>query len=166
MILQNVIDISLNLKSNPKLYVEIITEYICNNKVPGCIFNLKQRGGHEVLISKKFKTIKEAESIVDIIRKVDDIKTEDVVKLISNLDLWKTIEVNMYYQVTTEDEENIYLGNEDAIIKFVNDMNEGADELLDNISDAVDWLEQEGFEVEKRRDLVERLNAGELIYIK
>ena len=72
----------------------------------------------------------------------------------------------MYYQVTTEDEENIYLGNEDAIIKFVNDMNEGADELLDNISDAVDWLEQEGFEVEKRRDLVERLNAGELIYIK
>ena len=73
MILQNVIDISLNLKSNPKLYVEIVTEYISNNKIPGCTFNLKQRGSDEVLISKKFKTIKEAESIVDIIKKVEEV---------------------------------------------------------------------------------------------
>lgn len=73
MILQNVIDIGLYLKSNPKLYVEIVTEYVCNNKVSGCIFNLKQRGSDEVLISKKFKTIKEAESIVDIIKKVEEV---------------------------------------------------------------------------------------------
>jgi adenine-specific DNA methylase len=69
MILQNVIDINLNLKSNPKLYAEIISI----NRIPGCIFNLKQRGSDEVLISKKFKTIKEADSIVDIIKKVEEV---------------------------------------------------------------------------------------------
>ena len=65
--LQHVIDINLNLKSNPKLYVEIISVY----RIPGCTFNLKQRGNDKVLISKKFKTIKEAEAVVDIVRSVE-----------------------------------------------------------------------------------------------
>lgn len=73
VVLQNVIDIGLYLKSNPKLYVEIITECAYGQRVPGCVFNLKQRGSDEVLISKKFKTIKEAESIVDIIKKVEEV---------------------------------------------------------------------------------------------
>lgn len=73
MILQNVIDIGLNLKNNPKLYVEIVTEHNCGNRVPGCTFNLKQRGGDKTLISKKFKTAKEAESVVEIIRKVEEV---------------------------------------------------------------------------------------------
>lgn len=73
MVLQNVIDIGLYLKSNPKLYVEIITEHNFGHRIPGCVFNLKQRGSNEVLISKKFKTIKDAESIVDIIRKVEEV---------------------------------------------------------------------------------------------
>ena len=69
MVLQNVIDIGLYLKSNPKLYVEIISE----RRKSGCVFNLKQRDSDEVLISKKFKTIKEAESVVDIIKKVEEV---------------------------------------------------------------------------------------------
>lgn len=73
IVLQNVIDISLNLKNNPKLYVDIITECAYGRRVPGCTFNLKQRGSDEILISKKFKTIKEAESIVDIIKKVEEV---------------------------------------------------------------------------------------------
>lgn len=72
----------------------------------------------------------------------------------------------MYYQITSDDEESIWIGNDEAVLKFVNDMNEGADELLNNVNDAVEWLENEGYEVERRRDLVERLNDGELIYIK
>lgn len=74
MVLQNVIDIGLYLESNPKLYVEIITEHNFGHRIPGCVFNLKQRGSKKVLISKKFKTIKEAESIIDIIRKVEEVK--------------------------------------------------------------------------------------------
>lgn len=72
----------------------------------------------------------------------------------------------MYYQITSEDGENIWIGNDQAVIQFVNDMNEGADELLNNVNDAIEWLEGEGFEVEKRKDLTSRLDAGELIYIK
>lgn len=72
----------------------------------------------------------------------------------------------MYYQITSDDGENIWIGNDEAVLKFVNDMNGGADELLNNVNDAVKWLENEGYEVERRRDLVERLNSGELIYIK
>ena len=72
----------------------------------------------------------------------------------------------MYYQITSDDEENIWIGNDQAVIQFVNDMNEGADELLNNVNDAIEWLEGEGFEVEKRKDLTSRLDAGELIYIK
>lgn len=72
----------------------------------------------------------------------------------------------MYYQITSNDEENIWIGNDQAIIQFVNDMNEGADKLLNNINDAIEWLENEGFEVEKRKDLTSRLDTGELIYIK
>ncbi len=72
----------------------------------------------------------------------------------------------MYYQITSDDGENIWIGNDEAVLKFVNDMNGGADELLNNVNDAVEWLENEGYEVERRRDLVERLNSGELIYIK
>lgn len=70
LVLQNIIDISLNLKDNPKLYVDIITECAYGQRVPGCVFNLRERGNDEVLISKKFKTIKEAESVVSIIQKV------------------------------------------------------------------------------------------------
>lgn len=72
----------------------------------------------------------------------------------------------MYYQITSDDGENIWIGNDEAVLKFVNDMNEGADELLNNVNDAVEWLENESYEVERRRDLIERLNGGELIYIK
>lgn len=72
----------------------------------------------------------------------------------------------MYYQITSDDGESIWIGNDEAVLKLVNDMNEGADELLNNVNDAVEWLENEGYEVERRRDLVERLNDGELIYIK
>jgi len=72
----------------------------------------------------------------------------------------------MYYQITSDDGENIWIGNDGAVLKFVNDMNEGADELLNNVNDAIEWLENEGYEVEKRRNLVERLSGGELIYIK
>ena len=72
----------------------------------------------------------------------------------------------MYYQITSDDGENIWIGNDEAVLKFVNDMNEGADELLNNVNDAVEWLGNEGYEVERRRDLIERLNGGELIYIK
>lgn len=72
----------------------------------------------------------------------------------------------MYYQITSDDGESIWIGNDEAVLKLVNDMNEGADELLNNVNDAVEWLEDEGYEVERRRDLVERLNDGELIYIK
>lgn len=70
LVLQNIIDINLNLKDNPKLYVNIITECAYGQRVPGCVFNLRERGNNEVLISKKFKTIKEAESVVSIIQKV------------------------------------------------------------------------------------------------
>ena len=72
----------------------------------------------------------------------------------------------MYYQITSEDEENIWIGNDKAIIQFVNDMNEGADELLNNVNDAIEWLENEGFEVDRRNDLTKRLDSGELIYIR
>ena len=72
----------------------------------------------------------------------------------------------MYYQITSDDGESIWIGNDEAVLKFVNDMNEGADELLNNVNDAIEWLENEGYEVERRRDLIERLNGGELIYIK
>ena len=72
----------------------------------------------------------------------------------------------MYYQITSDDGESIWIGNDEAVLKFVNDMNAGADELLNNVNDAIEWLENEGYEVEKRRDLIERLNGGELIYIK
>lgn len=72
----------------------------------------------------------------------------------------------MYYQITSDDGESIWIGNDEAVLKFVNDMNEGADELLNNVNDAVEWLENEGYEVERRKDLVERLSGGELIYIK
>ena len=72
----------------------------------------------------------------------------------------------MYYQITSDDEENIWIGNDQAVIQFVNDMNEGADESISDTVEAVEWLENEGYEVERRRDLVERLNSGELIYIK
>lgn len=71
----------------------------------------------------------------------------------------------MYYQITSDDGESIWIGNDEAVLKFVNDMNGGA-ELLNNVNDAIEWLENEGYEVEKRRNLVERLNGGELIYIK
>ena len=72
----------------------------------------------------------------------------------------------MYYQITSDDGESIWIGNDEAVLKFVNDMNDGADELLNNVNDAIEWLENEGYEVERRRDLIERLNGGELIYIK
>lgn len=73
VVLQNIIDISLNLKHNPKLYVNIITECAYGRRVPGCVFNLRERGNDEVLISRKFKTVKEAESVVDIIKKVEEV---------------------------------------------------------------------------------------------
>lgn len=72
----------------------------------------------------------------------------------------------MYYQITSDDEENIWIGNDQAVIQFVNDMNEGADELLNNVNDAIEWLEGEGFEVERRIYLTSRLDDGELIYIR
>lgn len=72
----------------------------------------------------------------------------------------------MYYQITSEDGENIWIGNDKAVIDFVNTMNEGADELLNDINDAIEWLENEGFEVERRKDLTKRMDDGELIYIK
>ena len=72
----------------------------------------------------------------------------------------------MYYQITSDDGESIWIGNDEAVLKFVNDMNEGADELLSNVNDEIEWLENEGYEVERRKNLVERLSGGELIYIK
>ena len=72
----------------------------------------------------------------------------------------------MYYQITSEDGENIWLCNYIAIINFVNDMNEGADEPIQDTIEAVEWLEGEGYEVERRKDLAWRLNNGEVIYIK
>lgn len=72
----------------------------------------------------------------------------------------------MYYQITSKDEESIWIGNDKAVIDFVNTINEGADELLDDVNDAIEWLENEGFEVERRKDLTKRLDSGELIYIK
>ena len=72
----------------------------------------------------------------------------------------------MYYQITSEDGENIWLCNYKSIIKFVNDMNEGADEPIRDTVEAIEWLENEGYEIERRKDLTKRLDSDELIYIK
>lgn len=80
----------------------------------------------------------------------------------------------MFYQITENESYGaqfgelplIVIGNEKAIIDFVNDRNEDADELINNIGQAIEWLEENGYEIEKIRDLIERLNNGEQIFIQ
>ena len=75
----------------------------------------------------------------------------------------------MFYQITQTDYEDlpiIVIGNEKAVLDFVNERNEDADELLNKVEDAIEWLEDNGYEVEKRKDLIERLEKGEQIWIQ
>lgn len=80
----------------------------------------------------------------------------------------------MFYQITEEPTFSaqfgelpiIFIGNEKAVLDFVNERNEDADELLNKIEDAIEWLEDNGYEVEKRKDLIKRLEKGEQIWIQ
>lgn len=76
----------------------------------------------------------------------------------------------MYYQITEVDTDNyenkasIFIGNEKAVLDFVNERNE--DEIYQDIEVALRWLEDNGYEYEIRKDLIERLQKGEIIYIQ
>ncbi len=77
----------------------------------------------------------------------------------------------MFYQITQTDWEmqdlpSVLIGNEQAIINYVNEMNEGAENPITDFYDAKCWLEDNGYELEKRKDLVERLQKGEIICIQ
>lgn len=77
----------------------------------------------------------------------------------------------MFYQITEQETFGselpiIFIGNEKAVLDFVNERNEDADELLTKVEDAIEWLEDNGYEVEKRKDLIKRLEKGEQIYIQ
>lgn len=75
-----------------------------------------------------------------------------------------------FYQITENDEmldkPLIIFGSAKAIINFVNERNEGADKYIDNFEDAKKWLWENGYELEKRRNLIERLNKDEQICIQ
>lgn len=76
-----------------------------------------------------------------------------------------------FYQITETDDTLdarplIIFGSAKAIIDFVNERNEGADKKIDNMEDAKQWLFDNGYELEKRRNLIERLNKDEQIYIQ
>lgn len=76
-----------------------------------------------------------------------------------------------FYQITEKDVYSpekpvICLGSEKAIIDFVNERNEGADELLSKVENAIEWLEDNGYEVEKRKDLIKRLEQDEQVCIQ
>lgn len=78
---------------------------------------------------------------------------------------------SMFYQITEQGTFGselpiIFIGNEKAVLDFVNERNEDADELLNKVEDAIEWLEDNGYEVEKRKDLVERLEKGKQIWIQ
>lgn len=77
----------------------------------------------------------------------------------------------MYYQITQTDWEmqdlpSVVIGNEKAIIDYVNEMNEGAENPITEFYDAKCWLEDNGYEVETRKDLLERLQKNQIIYIQ
>lgn len=77
----------------------------------------------------------------------------------------------MFYQITQTDWEmqelpSIMIGNEQSVIDYVNEMNEGADKLITEFYDAKCWLEDNGYEVEKRKDLLERLQTNKIVVIQ
>lgn len=77
----------------------------------------------------------------------------------------------MYYQIIEqdgyyEDKPLIAIGNEKAILHFVNERNDGADEPLTSFEDAKDWLLDNGYDIEEIKDFSDKLEKGEIVYIQ
>lgn len=78
--------------------------------------------------------------------------------------IYQITETNVEYTKGYKNDALIFIGNEKAVLDFVNERNE--DEIYQDIEVALRWLEDNGYEYEIRKDLIERLEKGEIIYIQ
>lgn len=72
-------------------------------------------------------------------------------------------EINVEYTKGYKNEPIQVIGNEKAVLDFVNDRNE--DEIYQEIDVAIKWLKENGYEIMAIEDFIARLQNGDQVWL-
>lgn len=91
------------------------------------------------------------------------------------MNFYQITETNVEYTKGYENNALIFIGNEKAILDFVNERLSEDDTEIDGINYGTEikdvelakkWLENNSYKIEEIKDFIKRLEKGEIIYIQ